>query len=141
MIIWSDEILKEIEKLGRSVPVFAKIGLSIFRIIGIEDSVSIGWYEIRIGLDYEDILPTIASSYLMTHLPKGEMVMLQEGGHLGKSYPINSILTADGKKMILKCENPDSEYWDELEKWKIREDNLKIGITNFMRDELEKRKQ
>ena len=127
LVIWSDEILKEIEKLGKPVPVFAKIGLSIFRITGIEDSVSIGWYEIRIGLDYEDILPTLPSSYFMANLPKGEMVMLQEGGHLGKSYPINSIyLTTDGENMILKCENPDSEYWEELEKWKIEQDENRI---------------
>lgn len=117
MIIWSDEILKELEGLGKDVPVFAKIGLSVFRIIGIEDSVSIGWYEIRIGLDYEDILPTLTSSYFMANLPKGEMIMLQEGGHLGKSYPINSIYQTAEEKIILKCENPDSEYWEELEKW------------------------
>ena len=140
MIIWSDEILKEIEKLGRSVPVFAKIGLSIFRIIGIEDSVSIGWYEIRIGLDYEDILPTIASSYLMTHLPKGEMVMLQERTHTGKSYPIK-VVQQCLDLWLLECDDSTLEYWEELEKWKTEQDNIRIGITNFMRDELEKRKQ
>lgn len=116
MIIWSDEILKEVEELGKDVPVFAKIGLGIFRIAGIEDSTSIGWYEIRIDNEY--VLPTITSSYLMVNLPKGEMVMIQEGGHIGKSYPINSVYqTLDGEKIFLKCEDPDSEYWEELEKW------------------------
>ena len=127
LVIWSDEILKEVEELGKDVPVFAKIGLDIFRIAGIEESTSIGWYEIR--FDNEYALPTITSFYLMVNLPKGEMVMLQEGGHIGKSYPINSVYqTLDGENIILKCEDSDSEYWEELEMWKIEEDKKLINI-------------
>ena len=140
MIIWSDEIL---EKIGdeRDCYAFIKIGEECFPILGIEDSQNIGWYEIRYSSNSLGLISTITSGYLLNNLPKGQMVMIQEGGHFGKSYPINSVFKTFGGRIILKCENPDSEYWDELEKWKIRQDNIRIGITNFIRDELEKRKQ
>lgn len=66
--------------------------------------------------------------------------MLQELGHTGKSYPINSIFVTLEGKVVLKCEDPESEYWEELEKWSKLNLQSKI-ISNFMRDELEKRKQ
>ena len=139
LVIWSDEILKKVEELsrGEEKPIFVKIGEDYRRIAGIEDSQNIGWYEIR--FDNSNV-NTITTTYLKSSLPKDEMVMLQEGGHLGKSYPINSIYMTYDREIILKCDDPDSEYWEELEKWKIEQDNIKIGITNFMRDELERRK-
>lgn len=114
MVIWSDEILKWADGLEGEKPVFVRIGLSNLRISGIEDSQSIGWYEIR--FDYTD-LPTINVDYLKANLPKGQMVMLQEETHAGNSYPINSVFLAVKEILILKCEDPDSEYWEELEKW------------------------
>lgn len=120
LVIWSDEILKWVDRLEGEKPVFARIGLANLRISGIEDSQSIGWYEIR--FDYEDTLQTITADYLKANLPNGQMVMLQERCHAGKSYPINSVFLAVNGDLILKCNDPNSEYWDELEKWKIRED-------------------
>ena len=139
LVIWSDEILKKVEELsgGEEKPIFVKIGEDYQRIAGIEDSQNIGWYEIRFDNSHVN---TITTTYLKSSLPKNEMVMLQEGGHLGKSYPINSIYMTYNREIILECKNPDSEYWDELEKWKIEQDNIRIGITNFLKDELEKRK-
>ena len=113
MVIWSDEILKWVDGLEGEKLVFARIGLINLRISGIEDSQNIGWYELR--FDYTD-LPTINVDYLKANLPKDQMVMLQEETHTGNSYPINSVFL-DGDKIILKCDNPESEYWDELEKW------------------------
>lgn len=143
LVIWSDEILKEVERLssrgeGEEKPIFVKIGENYRRIARIENSQNIGWYEIKFDNSNAN---TITTTYLKSSLPKNEMVMLQEGGHLGKSYPINSIYMTFNREIILKCENPDSEYWEELEKWKIEQNNIRIGITNSMRDEPEKRKQ
>ena len=140
LVIWSDEILKEVERLsrGEEEPIFVKIGENYRRIARIEDSQNIGWYEIRFD---NSIANTTTTTYLKSSLPKNEMVILQEGGHLGKSYPINSIYITYNREIILKCENPDSEYWEELEKWKIEQDNIRISITNFMRNVLEKLEQ
>ena len=123
LVIWSDEILKWVDGLEGEKPVFARIGLINLRISGIEDSQSIGWYEIR--FDYTD-LPTINVDYLRANLPKGQMVMLQEETHTGNSYPINSVFLIVNGSLILKCEDPESEYWEELEKWKIEQDELEI---------------
>jgi len=138
LIIWSDEILDLVESSLIADRVVINIGTTEYLITGIEDSQSIGWYEIRFSTSYQ--YSTITTKYLKDNLPRGEMVMLQEGGHTGKSYPINSVFVTLEGKVVLKCEDPESEYWDELEKWKIKEDNMKIAITNFMKDELERRK-
>ena len=116
LVIWSDEILKEVG--DKEEWVFIKVGNYSLPIIGIEDSQNVGWYEIRFSFDPYYLHPTLTTSYLKANLPKGVMVMLQEGGHAGKSYPINKVYTSsfDGY-LILKCDNPDSEYWEELEKW------------------------
>ena len=124
MVIWSDEILKWADGLEGEKPVLAEIGLTNLKISGIEDSQSIGWYEIR--FDYTK-LTTINVDYLKANLPKGQMVMLQEETHTGNSYPINSVFLDVNGNLILKCDDPESEYWEELEKWKIREDNIKIN--------------
>lgn len=121
LVIWSDEILKELRE-GEDLPVFIKIGVDVFPVSGVEDSQSIGWYEIRYNPSELGLISHVTSKYLLTYLPKGEMVMIQEGGHLGKSYPINSVFQIFDGRIILKCDDPDSEYWAELEKWKIEED-------------------
>jgi hypothetical protein len=140
MIIWSDEILDLVESSLIADRVVINIGTTEYLITGIENSQNIGWYEIRFSTDY-DYHSTITTQYLKDNLPREEMVMLQEEG---KSYPINSIFVTLEGKVVLKCEDPKSEYWEELERWKIEQDNIKINITNitnFLRDELEKLEQ
>ena len=119
-VIWSDEILDLVESSLIADRVVINIGTIEYLITGIEDSQNIGWYEIRFSTDYQ--YSTITTQYLKDNLPRGEMVMLQEEEHLGKSYPINSVFVTLEGKVVLKCEDPESEYWAELEKWKIRED-------------------
>jgi len=59
------------------------------------------------------------------------MVMLQERTHIGKSYPITKVVRQYYFDLwMLECDYPTLEYWEELEKWKIKQDNIKIGITN-----------
>lgn len=115
MIIWSDEILDLVESSLIADRVVINIGTTEYLITGIEDSQNIGWYEIRFSTGYQ--YSTITTQYLKDNLPRGEMVMLQEEGHTGKSYPINSVFVTLEGKLVLKCENPYSEYWEELEKW------------------------
>ena len=121
LVIWSDEILDLVESSLIADRVVINIGTTEYLITGIEDSQNIGWYEIRFST-YLPQYSTITTQYLKNNLPRGEMVMLQEVGHTGKSYPINSLFVTLEGKVVLKCEDPESEYWDELEKWKIRED-------------------
>ena len=125
MIIWSDEILDLVESSLIADRVVINIGTTEYLITGIEDSQNIGWYEIRFS-DYQ--YSTITTQYLKDNLPRGEMVMLQEEGHTGKSYPINSVFVTLEGKVVLKCEDPKSEYWAELERWKIKEDNHFIEV-------------
>lgn len=140
MIIWSDDVLRRLESANNSDKVIVKIGNEFYPIIGLEDSQSAGWWEIRFDPDLE-IECYIDVEYLRSNLPKGEMVMLQERTHAGKSYPIIEVAQHYLNLWILECDDPTLEYWEELEKWQIKQDNIKIGITNFMRDELDKRKQ
>lgn len=116
MIIWSDEILEKLKGENPKKKVLVKIGNQIYPIIGLEDSQSIGWWEIRFG--DPDEIETIDIEYLLHELPPGFMVMLQERVHLGNSYPINQILQTLNGEWILKCNDPESEYWEELRKWK-----------------------
>ena len=109
MIIWSDEIL---EALKGEKKVWVEIGNRTYPIIGIEDSQSVGWWEIRFGKDWRD---TISVDLLLSNLPRGVMVMLQEGTH---SYPINQVSQSLNGEWFLRCNNPESEYWEELKKWK-----------------------
>ena len=139
MIIWSNDVLKRLESADNSAKVIVKIGNEFYPIIGSEDSQSIGWWEIRFD-PYLEIECSIDVGYLRSNLPKGEMVMLQERTHAGKSYPIK-VVQQYFDLWLLGCDDPTLEYWEELEKWKIEQDNIKIGITNFMRNELEKCKQ
>ena len=122
MIIWSDEILDLVESSLIADRVVINIGTTEYLITGIEDSQSIGWYEIRFSTDYQ--YSTITTQYLKDNLPRGVMVMLQNGGHIGKSYPINSIFVTLEGKAVLKCDDPESEYWAELERWKWNKLNL-----------------
>ena len=140
MIIWSNDVLKRLESADNSAQVIVKIGNEFYPIIGLEDSQNIGWWEIRFDPDLETT-PFIDVEYLRSNLPKGKMVMLQERTLAGKSYPITEVAQHYYLGLwLLRCDDPTLEYWEELEKWKIEQDNIKIGITNFMRDELEKRK-
>ena len=132
MIIWSDEILEALE--GEKKNVWVEIGNQTYPIIGIEDSQSVGWWEIRFGKDRRD---TVSVDLLLSNLPRGVMVMLQEGTY---SYPVNQVSKSLNGEWFLRCDDPNSEYWEELEKWKIEEDNIKIGILNFIKNELERRK-
>jgi hypothetical protein len=86
--------------------------------------------EIRFGDVGEE---TIDLDFLLANLPKGEMVMLQEKVHVGKSYPINQVLQSLNGEWFIRCTNQDSEYWAELEKFKAEQGD------NYW-DELEKRK-
>lgn len=140
MIICSDDVLRRLERADNSAKVIVKIGNEYYPITGSEDSQSIGWWEIRFDPDLE-IECSIDVEYLRFNLPKGEMVMLQERTHAGKSYPIIKVVQHYLDLWMLECDDPTLEYWEELEKWKIKQDNIKIGIKNFMRDELEKHKQ
>lgn len=141
MIIWSDDVLRRLERADNSAKVIVKIGNEIYPITGLEDSQSIGWWETRFDPDLETVR-SINVEYLRSNLPKSEMVMLQERTHAGKSYPIIKVSHQHYLDIwTLECDDPTLEYWEELEKWKIKQDNIKISITNFMRDELEKRKQ
>ena len=139
MIIWSDDVLRRLESADNSAKVIVNIGNKFYPIIGLEDSQNIGWWEIRFDPNLETIR-SIDIEYFRSNLPKGEMVMLQEGTHAGKSYPIIKVIQHYLDLWVLECDDPDSEYWAELEKWKIEQDNIKINITNFLRDELERRK-
>jgi len=138
MIIWSDDILRKLESEENSAKVIVKIGNEFYPITGLEDSQNIGWWEIRFDPDLE-IECSIDVEYLRSNLPKGEMVMLQERTSAGKSYPIK-VIQHYFDLWMLECDDPTLEYWEELEKWSDEQDNIKIGITNFMKDELEKRK-
>jgi hypothetical protein len=116
MIIWSDDILRKLEKAYNCAKVIVKIGNELYPIIGLEDSQSIGWWEIRFDPDLETAR-SIDVEYLRSNLPKGEMVMLQERTHLGKSYPIIKVVQNYLDLWILECDDPTLEYWEELEKW------------------------
>jgi len=129
MIIWSNEILEALKYADPKEKVCAKIGDDFYPIFGIEDSQSVGWWEIRFNPDIG--LPRSANvEELLRELPEDFMVMLQERGHLGKSYPITNIFPSfrgGTYYWILKCDNTDLEYWEELEKWKIEEDKKLIN--------------
>ena len=114
MIIWSDKILEDLEGESEKKKVWVEIGNQTYPIIGIENSQSVGWWEIRFGKDWRD---TISVDLLLSNLPRGVMVMLQEGTHSGKSYPINQVSQSLNGEWFLRCDNPESEYWEELEKW------------------------
>ena len=122
MIIWSDDVLKRLEGADNSAKVIVNIGNKFYPIIGLEDSQNIGWWEIRFDPDLE-IERSIDVEYLRSNLPKGEMVMLQERTHAGKSYPIIKVVRQYYFDLwMLECDDPTLEYWEELEKWKIEED-------------------
>jgi hypothetical protein len=130
LVIWSDEILKVLKEDNPKKKIWAEIGNQTYPIIGLEDSQSVGWWEIRFGNIGED---TIDLDFLLSNLPKGEMVMLQEKVHVGKSYPINQVLQSLNGEWFIRCTNPDSEYWEELKKFKAEQGD------NYW-DELDKRK-
>ena len=128
MIIWSDEILELLKDANPKDKIVVYLGYPIncyFPITDAEDSQSIGWWEIRFNPD-ERIYNTITVKTLLANLPKGEMVMLQERCHSGKSYPITRALRSRDSWTIC-CDDSDLEYWDELEKWKIEEDKKLVN--------------
>lgn len=125
MIIWTDEILEKLKGENPKKKIWAEIGNKCCPIIGLEDSQSVGWWEIRFGDIGEE---TIDLNFLLANLPKGEMVMLQEKVHVGKSYPINQVLQSLNGEWFIRCTNPDSEYWEELEKFKAE-----LGDKNWIK--------
>jgi hypothetical protein len=126
-VIWSEEILELLKDSNPKDKIVVYLGYPIncyFPITGAEDSQSIGWWEIRFDPN-ERIYNTITVETLLANLPKGFMVMLQERCHSGKSYPITrAFKSRDG--YIIACDDSDLEYWDELEKWKIEQDENRI---------------
>ena len=118
MIIWSDDVLKKLERADNSAKVIVNIGNEFYPITGLEDSQSIGWWEIRFNPDLETVR-SIDVEYLRSNLPKGEMVMLQERTHHGKSYHIIRVVQHYLDLWMLECDDPTLEYWEELEKWSL----------------------
>ena len=113
MIIWSDDVLRRLESANNSAKVIVTIGNEFYPITGLEDSQNIGWWEIRFDPDLETIR-SINVEYLRSNLPKGEMVMLQERTHTGKSYPIIKVVQHCLDLWLLKCDDPTLEYWEEI---------------------------
>ena len=122
MIIWTDEIIDRLKdaKPNERILVYLGYPCNFYApILNIVESSNIGWREIQFKtIPNLELYHTIRVDTLISYLPKGELVMLQMGESLGKSYPITRIFHSRNH-WVIACDDSDLEYWDELGKWKI----------------------